>query len=31
LSVMALALFGTVSVVEWVALPWRRAERGVRR
>ncbi|HYM68863.1 MAG TPA: ABC transporter permease [bacterium] len=31
LSVMALALFGTVSGVEWVALPWRRAERAVRR
>jgi len=30
LSVMALALFETVSFVEWVALPWRRA-RGVGR
>jgi len=26
--VMALVLFETVSLVEWVALPWRRA-RGV--
>jgi len=30
LSVMALVLFETVSLVEWVALPWRRA-RGVGR
>jgi hypothetical protein len=28
LSVMATALFWTVSLVEWAALPWRRAGLG---